>query len=259
MQIAQIEPTPDSKFPRSRHRVNGRPAREHDAHEEIVRRHGARLYRLAWHLTYDESEARDLVQDTFERSLRKLPVQLPEPRIRRWLLVTLRNRFVDLKRSSDRRVRVALDDTLLSAPPQEIDPEPDWAEIEPAQLWRCVDRLNPILREVFVLRVRERRPYAEIADRLGVPIATAGTRFFRALRHLRCMLEQELEPTGKARHETVRTGGSLREPHRAASRTVVLGGHALNERDDLDREHVGPTRPRARKDNLERSVHGTHS
>ena len=192
MQTAQIEPTPDSRFRPARRRVHGRPARASAAHEEIVRRHGARLYRLAWYLTYDENDARDLVQDTFERSLSRLPGELSEERIPRWLAVTLRNRFLDLKRSSDRRARVAWDDALLSSLPQETDPEPDWAKIEPAQVWKCVDRLNPVLREVFVMRVRERRRYAEIAARLGVPVNTAGTRYFRALRHLRCMLQAEL-------------------------------------------------------------------
>ncbi len=167
------------------------------AHDEIVRRHAARLYRLAMCLTYDDSDARDLVQDTFERSLRKLPARLSQERIQRWLLVTLRNRFLDLKRSSDRRAHLALDHAVLPVVPAEVEPEPKWAKLEPAQLWRCVDRLHPALRDVFMLRVRERRPYNEIADRLGVPPNTAGTRFFRALRHLRRMLEEELEPGGR--------------------------------------------------------------
>ena len=200
MQTAQLAPT--SRFRPARWRANGHPSRTCDTHEQIVRRHAAHLYRLAWCLTYDESDACDLVQDTFERSLRKLPSELSEERTRRWLTVTLRNRFLDLKRSSDHRARVVWNDALLSANPQETDPEPDWAKIEPTQVWRCVDRLNPVLREVFVLRVRERRRYAEIADRLGVPINTAGTRFFRALRHLRSMLQQELVPASEPRPRT---------------------------------------------------------
>jgi RNA polymerase sigma factor (sigma-70 family) len=196
MQIVQFEPTPNPRFPRTRRHVDGRPACDYQAHEEIVRRHSARLYRWALWLTSDENDARDLVQDTLERSLRRLPARLPQERIRRWLLVTLRNRFLDLRRSFDRRARVAWDDALLSAFPQPTDPEPQWAEIDPAQVWRCVERLNPVLRDVFVLRVRDRLSHAEIAHRLGIPSSTVGTRFFRALRHLRRMLEQELRPGG---------------------------------------------------------------
>jgi RNA polymerase sigma-70 factor, ECF subfamily len=162
------------------------------AHDGIARRHGPLLYQLARYLTANDSDARDLVQDTFERSLRKLPIGLPQDRIQCWLLVTLRNRFVDLKRSFEHRGRVVLhDNALASLPTENSQEEPRWAQVDPEALWRCVEQLNPILREVFRLRVRERRSHAEIAAQLGIPLSTVGTRYFRALRHLRRMLERE--------------------------------------------------------------------
>jgi RNA polymerase sigma-70 factor (ECF subfamily) len=165
------------------------------AHDGIARRHGALLYQLARCLTANDSDARDLVQDTFERSLRKLPVGLPQDRIQCWLLVTLRNRFIDLRRSFEHRARVPLhENALFSLPAQDPEQQPRWARVDPEALWRCVDRLNPILREVFVLRVRGRRSHAEIAAQLGIPLSTVGTRYFRALRHLRQMLEREAPP-----------------------------------------------------------------
>jgi RNA polymerase sigma-70 factor (ECF subfamily) len=165
------------------------------AHEGIARRHGALLYQLARYLTANDSDARDLVQDTFERSLRKLPVGLPQDRIQCWLLVTLRNRFIDLRRSFEHRARATLhESTLFTLPAQDPEQPPRWARVDPEALWQCVGRLNPILREVFLLRVRGRRSHAEIAAQLGIPLSTVGTRYFRALRHLRRMLEREAPP-----------------------------------------------------------------
>jgi RNA polymerase sigma-70 factor (ECF subfamily) len=157
--------------------------------DDLLRRHSAQLFRLALCLTSNESDARDLVQDTWERSLRKLPVSLSQDRTRRWLVVTLRNRFLDLRRSKDHRGRVRLEDVAwFSMPVEDPEPEPPWANVDSAQLWRCVELLKPILREVFVLRARDRLSHAEIARRLGIPANTVATRFFRALRHLRRML-----------------------------------------------------------------------
>jgi RNA polymerase sigma-70 factor (ECF subfamily) len=165
------------------------------AHDGIARRHGPLLFQLARYLTANDSDARDLVQDTFERSLRKLPVGLPQDRIQCWLLVTLRNRFVDLRRSFEHRARVTLhENALFTLPTRDPEEQPRWARVDPEALWQCVDRLNPILREVFLLRVRERRSHAEIAAELGIPLSTVGTRYFRALRHLRRMLESETPP-----------------------------------------------------------------
>jgi RNA polymerase sigma-70 factor (ECF subfamily) len=174
------------------------------AHDGIARQHGALLYQLARYLTSNDSDARDLVQDTFERSLRKLPAGLPPDRIQRWLLVTLRNRFLDLRRSVECRGRVCLPIAgLFALPSQDPEEEPHWARVDPAEVWRCVDHLNPVLRQVFLLRVRDRRSHAAIAAELGIPLSTVGTRYFRALRHLRRMLDHARGPA----EEHVRLAG----------------------------------------------------
>ena len=160
-------------------------------HAEIVRRFGPALYQLAHQLTCNDNDARDLVQDTFEKSLRKLPWGFSPTSIQSWLLVTLRNRYYDLRRARECRARLSNNDTLLlMATAQDADEEPLWRKVDPAQLWHCVERLNPILRDVFLLRIRERRSHAEIALRLRIPVSTVGTRCFRALKHLRKMLDE---------------------------------------------------------------------
>ena len=69
-------------------------------HAAIVRRYGPALYKLAHQLTCNDNDARDLVQDTFEKSLRKLPWGLGPTSICSWLQVTLRNRYLDLRRAA---------------------------------------------------------------------------------------------------------------------------------------------------------------
>ncbi len=160
-------------------------------HAAIVRRYGPALYKLAHQLTCNDNDARDLVQDTFEKSLRKLPWGLGPTSICSWLQVTLRNRYLDLRRARECRARVTTKDTLLlTLCAQDEDEEPVWRKVDPTQLWHCVERLSPTLRDVFLLRIRDRRSHAEIASRLRIPVSTVGTRCFRALKHLRRMLDE---------------------------------------------------------------------
>lgn len=164
--------------------------RSQAVHDDIARRHGPLLLQQARRLTSNDSDALDLVQDTYERSLQRLPDRLPPDRIQCWLLVTLRNRFLDLRRSFEHRSRVTLEDAaLFHQPSDDVYEEPRWANIDSGQLWQCVDRLKPVLREVFIRRTRQRQSHAEIAAELDIPLTTVGTRYFRALRHLRQMLE----------------------------------------------------------------------
>jgi RNA polymerase sigma-70 factor (ECF subfamily) len=174
--------------------------------EEVVKRHAAQLFRLALCLTHDESDARDLVQDTWERGLRKLPAQLPEGCTGRWLGVTLR--------------------------------EPPWARVDSGQLSGCVARLKPVLREVFWLRTRDRHSHAEIARRLDIPATTAATRYFRALRHLRRLLEQEIAGPRTRRPALVRTPDDL--PRTRSHGGVSSGTGQPSGRAPPTRSHTCP-------------------
>ena len=50
-----------------------------------------------------------------------------------------------------------------------------WKVVEP-----CIDRLSPRQRQAVELRFREGMRYADIADRLGIPIGTVRSRLARA-------------------------------------------------------------------------------
>jgi hypothetical protein len=65
-----------------------------------------------------------------------------------------------------------------------------------ARLPHAIARLPRIFREVLELRLQENRSYGEIADRLGIPSRTVGTRILRARRQLRQILEEE-QPGGE--------------------------------------------------------------
>ena len=77
-------------------------------------------------------------------------------------------------------------DQLLAPEPVEL---PLWRRIDPAIVRRALRRLPPQQREVLLMQSRDELSLRQIADELRVPLATAGTRAFRARNRLRAILQ----------------------------------------------------------------------
>src|SRR5512144_2559755 len=110
--------------------------------------HLDRLYRAAWALSGSRQDAEDLVQETYARVLAR-------PRLLRheddlgYLLRTLRNTFLNQKRTESRRLRPGpLPDELdLVADPHALQPE---AALEARELYAAVSALPGDFRDVLV-------------------------------------------------------------------------------------------------------------
>jgi RNA polymerase sigma-70 factor (ECF subfamily) len=181
--------------------------------DQIVRQHGRALLSRASRLTRRQFDACDLVQDTVERALSRPPPDGPVANIRSWLFVIMQNIYLDRCRAAGRRRFVALSDDMMIQDSNELETIPAWRSVDLAEVHACLDRLDPRLREAYLLQVEQGLSLGAIAERLGTPVATVGTRLFRARRRLRALLVNSsttLHP---------RTAPS-REPHGAVSRTV---------------------------------------
>jgi RNA polymerase sigma-70 factor (ECF subfamily) len=136
-------------------------------------------------LTGNPSDAQDLVQDT---AVRALGFQgAPSATVNKsWLMRIMYNLFVDHYRSDKVRdchaslVRLQAVDLLPEPPPL-------WDTLPSGALEAAMTQLPPASRVVFTLHTQG-LPYVEIARKLGVPVATVGTRLLRARRRLRELL-----------------------------------------------------------------------
>ncbi len=147
------------------------------------------LARTARRLLRNPSDAADLVQDTVEKALRCWRQFRPGSRMRAWLLTIMTNLFVDRCRRGNREVPL---DGDLEQPPPEPEETPVWLQLSQEQVRRAVESLDPAMREVYRLRAVERLSYQTMSRRLGIPVATVGTRLNRARQKLRALLEREL-------------------------------------------------------------------
>ena len=61
------------------------------------------LYGFAYHLTYDEAAAEDLVQDTIERAIKAIDQYRQGTNAKAWLFKIMRNHFINCDRKKLRR------------------------------------------------------------------------------------------------------------------------------------------------------------
>lgn len=161
--------------------------------------------RYAFSLTREESDAEDLVQETFLRAFRAWEQFAPGTECRAWLFAICRNTHL---RSSKRQQRVAAyEDAELealaavaihaSAQQEGLADVFERSEIVSA-IRSAVDVLPEPYREVVMLVDLEEQGYAEAARVLEIPIGTVRSRLFRGRRLLQERLLEHARDAGFA-------------------------------------------------------------
>jgi RNA polymerase sigma-70 factor, ECF subfamily len=140
--------------------------------------HIDRLFRAAWALCGSREDAEDLVQETYARVLAK-PRFLRSDDDLGYLLRTLRNTFLNQKRTESRRLRTApLPDELdVVADPNSPDPA---AAFEAGEVYAAVAALPADYRDVLVAVDVTGLSYKEAARALRIPEGTVMSRLYRA-------------------------------------------------------------------------------
>lgn len=176
--------------------------RDEAAFREIMQVNNRRLYRLARGILRSDSEAEDVVQETYVRAFTHLDGFRAQSRLSTWLSRIAINEALG-------RVRSAKPHVELGAVPEEAiaaqiirfpvssagDPEKAMAQREiQCVVERAIDELPDVFRVVFIARVMEGMTTDETADLLGVKPETVKTRLHRARTMLRENVEKEIGP-----------------------------------------------------------------
>ena len=162
-------------------------AGDRSAFEELVRATTAEIYTLAYRLTGDEEDARDVVQDAYFRAFRSIKRFRGDARFSTWMYrITANCAATHLARRSKGRHEELSADEPIADPRPEIDPE----SVAEAGMLRdrvgdALAELPPRLRAVVVLRDIYDLPHEAIASELGITESAAKVRLHRARRKLR--------------------------------------------------------------------------
>jgi RNA polymerase sigma-70 factor, ECF subfamily len=158
----------------------------------LIEQYQYRLVRYLVYLTGRRDVADDLVQDTWLRVLERGAQYDGRCRFEPWLFAIARNLAIDSLRRSP-AVSLSSDesgrDQRSDLPSDEASPFAQAARNEDAKrLAGCLSVLDPLYREVLVLRFQEDLSLSEIAGILQAPLSTVSSRIYRALAALRTQL-----------------------------------------------------------------------
>jgi len=162
--------------------------------EALVARYAKHVYAVAYRVSGNEADAKDLSQEAFVRVWKALRRIEPDTALEGWLYRIVTNLYIDLLRRRPKTRVQSLDEPISTGEGEMARERPDpTADVERAVLDKMVDRrvqealldLREDLRMVVVLADVEGYPYEEIAEMMGVPIGTIKSRLHRARRALR--------------------------------------------------------------------------
>ena len=163
---------------------------DREAFDELVRVTYADTYTLAYRLTGNEEDARDVVQEAYLRAFRGLRRFRGDAQFSTWMYRITANCAATQLGKRVRHRHDELDDRAPVADPR-LDHDPqlraDAADLR-SRLHAALDALPPRLRAVVVLRDVYELSHESIAAELGISESAAKVRLHRARHKLRDQL-----------------------------------------------------------------------
>lgn len=163
--------------------------------ERFVDEYGDHAYSFALGLTGNETDARELVQDSFVRIFDRADQYDASRSLESWFLTVMKHIYMDSRRRAERRLGVSLDaplgddgltvaDTVADAAEESVLARLEREE-ESARVRRALAALTPDSRTVLLLVDVEGMSYEDAGRTLGVPLNTVRSRIVRARGFLR--------------------------------------------------------------------------
>lgn len=166
--------------------------------EQLIEIYQHRLFRYLLFLTGSRELSQDLFQETWLRVLERGSQYSGRARFDTWMFAIARNLMLDNAR---KRVPLSLDEATDpdNARPLEIagdTPSPFdhfQSQEQAARIGRALLALDPLYREVLVLRFHEDMSLEEIAQVSSAPLSTVKSRLYRGMAALKPALEMNRE------------------------------------------------------------------
>ena len=167
--------------------------KRHDSEllDQLIVQYQHRLLRYLLYLTGNRELAEDLFQETWMRVLMRGSQYNGAARFDTWLFTIARNLLIDVRR---KRTTVSLDEMYESGEDERpfevasegLTPFDHYQSYENAQLVAAaLLTLEPLHREVLVLRFHEELSLEEIAQVTRAPLSTVKSRLYRGLATLK--------------------------------------------------------------------------
>ena len=142
-----------------------------------------KIYRFVYYKTHHRETAEDITSDVFIKALKNIASfdQL-KGTFQAWLFKIARNTVIDYYRRKKNLVNI--DDVWSLGEEDSVLTDIDTKnQVQIAK--KYLAKLNPIQREIVILRVWENMPYKEIADIIGQKEQACKMTFYRAMENIK--------------------------------------------------------------------------
>jgi RNA polymerase sigma-70 factor, ECF subfamily len=163
--------------------------------QSLVDLHYGPLYRFAMSLTRTESDACDLVQQTFLIWATKGHQLQDVSKVKSWLFTTLHRAFLESRRRTARFPHLEIAEAEAELP----NVEPDLvSHLDAQEVLRLLGQVDEQFQAAVALFYLEDYSYNEIAGILEIPLGTVKSRIARGLAQLKELVLRKAAAPGKA-------------------------------------------------------------
>lgn len=164
------------------------------AFAELVSHYERKIFRLAKHITQNDEDAEDVLQESFLKAYEHLGDFQGNSKFYTWIvriavneaLMKLRKRKTDRTVSLDESIDLGEEPVVREIAVWEDNPEQRYSQTELREILdQAIDSLRPAFRTVFVLRDVEDLSTEETAEVLNLSIPAVKSRLLRARLQLR--------------------------------------------------------------------------
>ena len=156
------------------------------AFEELYRATDSAIYGYALSLMRNHHEAQDIMMDTYLKIRCAAHLYMPMGKPMAWILTITKNIARTKLRSAGRQI--PLDDLGETTPSFDRDSE------EAVALEQAMKVLGDQERQILILHAVTGLKHREIAEMLGMPLATVLSKYARSLKKLKIALEEDSFP-----------------------------------------------------------------
>lgn len=170
------------------------------------------LNTFAYHLTYNEADAQDLVQETYMKAYRFIDKYIEGTNAKAWLFKILKNAYINQYRKASKRPTKVDFEEIVSYQDSEDTAMNSYLDLREEifenmmgdEVTIAINSLPVDFRTVILLCDIEGFTYEEISKILDIPIGTVRSRLFRARNMLKEKLRNYAEKLGFEDHRTGR-------------------------------------------------------
>jgi RNA polymerase sigma factor (sigma-70 family) len=172
--------------------------------EEEFLPHADALYNFAYHLTYDEDDANDLVQETYMKAYRFVGNYERGTNAKAWLFKILKNAFINEYRKKSKRPAQVDYEEVITYQDEEDSQYSSYMDLREEmfqsmmgdEVTNAINSLPVDFRTVILLCDIEGFKYEEISKIIDIPIGTVRSRLHRARNMLKEQLKTYAESLG---------------------------------------------------------------